>query len=75
MNGRKTEKSDKIYIVKRIRLLEFLVDKGFKNYKVIPDPTSAKKYNWFIFEDSKEIRAAANKYYEQYKNNKLNQIQ
>lgn len=75
MNVRKTEKSDKIYIVKRIRLLEFLVGKGFKNYKVIPDPTSTKKYNWFIFEDSEEIRTAANEYYEQYKNNKLNQIQ
>lgn len=70
MNVRKTEKSDKIYIVKRIRLLEFLVDKGFKNYKVIPDPTSTKKYNWFIFEDSEEIRAAANEYFDNIQKSK-----
>ena len=50
MNERKTEKSDKVYIVKRIRLLNFLISKGFKNYEIIPDPTSTKKYNWFIFE-------------------------
>lgn len=75
MNEQKTEKPNKIYIVKRIRLLDFLVSKGFKDYKVIPDPTSTKKYNWFIFEDSEEIRATANEYFEQCKNNKLNQIQ
>lgn len=75
MNERKTEKSDKIYIVKRIRLLDFLVSKGFKDYKIIPDPTSTKKYNWFIFEDSEEIRAAANEYFEQCKNNRPSQIQ
>jgi uncharacterized protein YdaT len=75
MNERKTEKSDKIYIVKRIRLLNFLIGKGFKDYEIIPDPTSTKKYNWFIFEDSEEIRAAADEYYEQRTNNKPNQIQ
>lgn len=71
MNERTTEKN---YIVKRIRLLEFLISKGFKDYKVIPDPTSTKKYNWFIFEDSEEIRAVADEYFEQRKNNKPNQI-
>jgi hypothetical protein len=75
MNERTIEKSDKIYIVKRIRLLDFLVSKGFKDYKVIPDPTSTKKYNWFIFEDNEQIRAAANEYFEQRKNDKPNQIQ
>jgi uncharacterized protein YdaT len=75
MNERTIEKSDKIYIVKRIRLLNFLISKGFKNYEIIPDPTSTKRYNWFIFEDSEEIRAASNEYYEQRKNNNLNQIQ
>lgn len=68
MNERTTEKLDKIYIVKRIRLLNFLISKGFKDYEIIPDPTSTKKYNWFIFEDSEEIRAAANEYFEQRKN-------
>lgn len=75
MDERKTEKSDKIYIVKRIRLLEFLISKGFVDYKIIPDPTSTKKYNWFIFEDNEQIRAAANEYFEQRKNDKPNQIQ
>lgn len=75
MNERKTEKSDKVYIVKRIRLLNFLISKGFKDYEIIPDPTSTKKYNWFIFENSEEIRAAANEYFKQRTNNKPNQIQ
>lgn len=70
MNERNTEKSNKIYIVKRIRLLDFLVSKGFRDYKVIPDPTSTKKYNWFIFEDSEEIRAAASEYFDNIQKSK-----
>lgn len=51
------------YTVKRLRLLQFLVNKGFKEYVVIPDPTTNKNYNWFIFERTPELEAALREYY------------
>lgn len=51
------------YTVKRLRLLQFLVNKGFKDYVVIPDPTTNKNYNWFIFEKTPELEEALREYY------------
>jgi hypothetical protein len=51
------------YTVKRLRLLQYLVSRGFKDYTVIPDPTSSKNYNWFIFENSDALQEAINNYF------------
>lgn len=58
-----TCKHGKYYTVKRSRLLQFLRENGFTNYKVIPDPTSSKGYNWFLFDNSPELEACIDKYF------------
>jgi hypothetical protein len=55
------------FCVKRVRMLSYLVNKGFTNYTVIPDPTSDKGYNWFIFENSDELEAAVTEYFARLK--------
>lgn len=57
--------NEKLYFVKRLRLLNYLITKGFKDYEVIPDPTSHKGYNWFVFERTPEFDAAVAKYFAQ----------
>ena len=52
------------YIVKRLRLLQYLIDRGFKEYKIIPDPTTTKNYNWFVFENTEELEKAVAEYFE-----------
>lgn len=54
---------NKQYIVKRLRLLQWLISKGFKDYTVIPDPTSTKKYNWFVFEQTEALEEAVKEYF------------
>jgi len=51
------------YIVKRLRLLQYLVDRGSKDYTIIPDPTSTKNYNWFVFKATEELEKAVNEYF------------
>ena len=53
----------KTYTVKRLRLLQYLVERGFKDYTIIPDPTSTKKYNWFVFELTEDLEAAVTEYF------------
>jgi hypothetical protein len=52
-----------VYVVKRLRLLQFLVNEGFKEYTVIPDPTSNKGFSWFLFNRSPELEAALEEYF------------
>ncbi len=56
-------KHNSTYTVKRLRLLQFLVNKGFKDYTIIPDPTSTKNYNWFVFENTEALEEALNEYF------------
>lgn len=56
-------KHNPTYTVKRLRLLQFLVNKGFKDYTIIPDPTSTKNYNWFVFENTEALEEALNEYF------------
>lgn len=58
---------EKVYYVKRLRLLNFLITRGFREYEVIPDPTSHKNYNWFMFERTPEFDAAVEEYFAQIK--------
>lgn len=58
--------NENLYFVKRLRLLNFLITKGFRDYEVIPDPTSHKNYNWFVFKRTPEFDAAINEYFAQF---------
>lgn len=59
----------KTFCVKRLRLLQYLTERGFTEYTIIPDPTSTKGFNWFIFQNSDELEAAITEYFKQYKKN------
>ena len=56
-------KHNATYTVKRLRLLTWLVNRGFKDYTIIPDPTSTKNYNWFVFENTEALEEAVNEYF------------
>lgn len=58
--------NENLYFVKRLRLLNFLIERGFKNYEVIPDPTSHKNYNWFVYKRTPEFDKAVEEYFEQF---------
>jgi hypothetical protein len=45
-----------------------MISLGFKDYEVIPDPTSKKGYNWFMFERTPEFDKAVEEYFAQFKN-------
>jgi hypothetical protein len=56
-----------IYTVKRLRLLTYLVNKGFTEYTVIPDPTALKgDFKWFVFERTPELEEALTEYFSQF---------
>ena len=58
--------NETIYFVKRLRLLNWLISKGFTDYEVIPDPTSHKGYNWFMYKRTPEFDAAITEYFAQF---------
>lgn len=58
--------NENIYFVKRLRLLNWLILKGFTEYKVIPDPTSNKGYNWFMFKRTPEFDSVVEEYFAQF---------
>lgn len=66
MKGNKLMNNDNIYYVKRLRLLNYLVGKGFRDYEVVPDPTSRKGYNWFLFEHTEELQQALDEYFARF---------
>ena len=59
--------NDKFYYAKRLRILNFLIERGFRDYEVIPDPTSKKGYNWFVFKRTPEFDKTVEEYFAQFK--------
>lgn len=57
--------NDRIYYIKRLRMLNWMIEKGFRDYEVIPDPTSHKGYNWFVFKRTPEFDKAIEEYFAQ----------
>lgn len=51
-----------VYCCKRLRLLEYLLDKGFKPYTTIPDSQNWKYRNW-LFKNSKELERVIEDYF------------
>ena len=62
-----TMNTNELYYCKRLRTLNWLISKGFTNYEVIPDPTSHKGYNWFVFKRTPEFDRAVEEYFAQFK--------
>lgn len=58
-----TMKHGKQYCCKRWRMLTYLMEKGFKPIKVIPDATKPEYNNW-IFSNSVELEEAITEYFE-----------
>jgi hypothetical protein len=56
-----------IFCVKRLKMLTYLVNRGFTEYEMIPDPTSNKGYNWFLFKNSDALEEAITEYLAQFK--------
>ena len=50
------------YICKRLRLLEYLLDKGYEPIRSIPDPDNWKLKNW-IFKNSEQLTNDINDYF------------
>lgn len=59
--------NERVYYVKKLRLLNFLVQRGLRDYTVIPDPTSYKGYNWFVYKYTPELHEALEEYFSQFK--------
>lgn len=56
------------YTVKRMRLLEYLLNRGFEPVATVPDPTNYK-FKWWQFKNSKELEECIKVYFENLKNN------
>ena len=58
MEGRKT------YVCKRIRLCNYLMERGFEPYKVVPDRDNPR-YNVFLFTATPELHKTVIEYVNQ----------
>lgn len=67
MNFEHLMNTDQLFYVKRLRMLSWFIERGFKDYEVIPDPMSSKNYNWFVFKRTPEFDAAVEEYFKQFK--------
>ena len=60
-------KHGKTFVCRKLRMLTYLVNKGFLDYEVVPDPTSAAGHNWFLFKNSDELEEVITEYFAQFK--------
>lgn len=54
----------KTYLCRRIKLYNFLCDKGFEPLQVVHDKFNSKYYNW-VFEEDEKLMSAVSEYYAQ----------
>lgn len=57
------------YACKRLRLLQYLKERGFMPYATIPEPTNVK-YSWWLFENTPELEACVEQYFAQLQKKK-----
>lgn len=50
------------YTVKRLRLLQYLKERGHMESATIPDPTNPK-YNWWLFDNTPELEMDIEAYF------------
>lgn len=60
-----------IYICKRLRMLEFLRNKGHMPFKIMPDVNNPK-YNVFYFTNTAELEDSIYEYFEMIEKRKNN---
>ena len=60
------EKRGEFYSCKRMRLLNFLMERGFYPEATVPDPQNIK-YKWWLFRNNKELETSISEYFSQYK--------
>ena len=56
------ETNKKPYVCKRLRMCEYLVNRGFTPSATIPDATNPR-YKWWLFDTSDELDAAVREYF------------
>lgn len=56
-------KHGEFYVVKRLRLLQYLMERGYKAESTIPDPQNPA-YNWWLIRNSAELEAELDTYFE-----------
>lgn len=59
----------KYYTCRRWRMLEWLMNRGFEPVQTLPDPTNVK-YKIWLFDNTEELQAAVEEYFEILKSNK-----
>jgi hypothetical protein len=59
-------KHGEFYCCKRLRLLEYLMKRGFEPIKDIPDPYNWKYRQW-IFKNNEQLEEALEEYFNQHK--------
>lgn len=64
-------KHGETYCCRRLRLLEYLLNKGFEPYKTIPDSQNWKYKNW-LFNNSPELESTITEYFANRKPNNSN---
>ena len=52
----------KTFLCKRLRMYTYLVDRGFSPVQVLPDADNPK-YRMFLFEETPELTAAVQRYF------------
>ena len=55
-------KHGRIYVCKRIALLQYLLDAGFEPARSIPDPDNLK-FKWWVFDNSPELEDTITAYF------------
>ncbi len=59
-------KHGEYYTCQRLRLLEYLIKRGFEPIKDIPDPMNWRYRHW-IFKNDEKLEDALTEYFSQYK--------
>lgn len=59
-------KHGEVYCCRRLRLLEYLLSKGFEPYATVPEAENYKFKNW-LFKNSIELEEALTNYFEKKK--------
>lgn len=67
MNDNKNCKHGKVFTCRRLRMLNYLRDRGFIPFKSVPEINNPKYYNW-LFYNSPELEQAINEWFEMQRN-------
>ena len=58
------------YTCKRLRLLKYLMDRGFKPFTTIPEPNNHNMH-WWLFKNTPELEKCVDEYFKELKAKQL----